>query len=109
MDLDLSRFVQWMESGQSINANLRKSREFHNPSLLTGLINMCGIKEKGSNIPIEKSGLTFLPSDHYSAIVASQEAKVALRSIAQQPGKRNHIDFVKRDNFEQPDPKRSKR
>lgn len=109
IDIDLSRLIQWTESGHSINTNLRESKEFHNPSLLTGLINMVGIKEKGSNIAADKKGLSFLPSDHSSAILAAQTTKSNARSAHQLSGKRTHIDFVKREPYSQPDPKRSKR
>lgn len=109
VELDLTRYVQWMESGNSINTNLRASKEFHNPSLLTGLIRMVGIDEKGSNIPTNKKGLTFLPSDNHKALLAAQTAKSNARSAHQLSGKRTHIEFVKREPYTQPDPKRYKR
>lgn len=114
VDVDLTRYLAWMESGQSINANLRNSKEFHNPSILTGLINICGIKETGSNIPVNKEALSFAPSDSYTLLLAAQDQQSMARSAAQQPGKRNHIEFVKRPNTAQPyggapDAKRFKR
>lgn len=94
---DIERFIAWMQSGKSINTNLRQSKEFHNPSILIGLVEMCGIQEKGSNIPKEKSGrLSFLPSDHHHALIKAQEQRLAERVAYQQSGRRTHIDFVKR-------------
>lgn len=92
----LERLIAWSQSGNSINTNLRGTREFRNPSMLSSLVNMCGIREKGSNIPKEKSGLSFLPSDEYSALINAQEAHLAARVAYQQPGKRTAIEFVKR-------------
>ena len=110
---DVERFIAWAQSGKSINANLRNSKEFHNPSILTELVNMCGVKEKGTNIPHEKRGLSFAPSDHHEALIAAQEAQLLARLAQQQPGKRTHIDFVKRSNPNShqgaPDAKRFKR
>lgn len=110
----IARFVAWSSSGQSINANLRNSKEFHNPSLLTSLVEMCGIDEHGTNIPVEKRGLRFAVSDRHTALIAAQDAQIAARSAAQQPGKRTHIDFVSRRSPHEPyqgapDAKRFKR
>jgi len=93
---DVERFIAWAASGKSINANLRSSKDFHNPSILTGLVDMCGVKERGTNIALEKRGLTFSPADRYDALIAAQEAQLVAKLAQQQPGKRTHIDFVKR-------------
>jgi hypothetical protein len=93
---DIARFIAWSESGKSINKNLRSSKDFHNPSLLKNLVEMCGIQQRGSNIPEEKRGLSFPASDEHQALIDAQEALLKERATAQQPGKRTHIDFVKR-------------
>lgn len=110
---DVERFIAWAQSGKSINSNLRNSKEFHNPGILTELVKMCGVKERGTNIPPEKRGLSFAPSDYHDALIAAQEAQLMARLSQQQPGKRTHIDFVKRPNPNSyqgaPDAKRFKR
>ena len=90
----LQRYHTLLQSGRSINAELRKSKGYRNPDFLQKIVEFFGIREHGSCYPPELFDPDGLPKeDYYDAITATQRALTESREAERKQVPRNAIDF----------------
>ena len=81
MQAKLRRYHALLQSGRSINAELRKSKGYRNPDFLQKIVEFFGIREHGSCYPRELFDPdALLAEDYYDALTASQRAQTEERS-----------------------------
>jgi hypothetical protein len=89
------KFHEHKRAGKSINRNLRRSKEFKNPDILTKLVELVGISEIGTNYPpCHWNPFAYQPTDFFKELDKAQQAFVAQKLNPSEKQKRTHIDFV---------------
>lgn len=63
------KFHEHKRAGKSINRNLRRSKEFKNPDILTKLVELVGISEIGTNYPPSLwDPFAYQPTDYFKEL-----------------------------------------
>lgn len=97
---EIEKLIEWSKNGNSINRNLRESKEFKNPDILNGLIGILGIEQYGTNYPKSLWNTDhYKSSDFYDKLIQSQEDEFKIKNSSKTIGKkRTRIDFINNQN-----------
>ena len=89
----LQRYHALLQSGRSINAELRKSKGYRNPDFLQKIVDFFGIHEHGSCYPREVYDPdALLGEDYYDALTAAQRTQAEAREAER--SRRGVVEFT---------------
>lgn len=89
----LQRYHALLQSGRSINAELRKSKGYRNPDFLQKIVEFFGIHEHGSCYPRELYDPdALLAEDYYDALTAAQRTQAEAREAER--ARRGVVEFT---------------